>query len=130
MTDQNLEDDYECNIINSDFLASRSPDPQTFSQYFNKTKNVVTFPNLGHDADLIVPCPKSENSCYTHIGSFVRKADENQIDEFWKITGRETLLAIGSKPTWLSTSGLGVFWLHARIDTVPKYYQTIEFKKM
>lgn len=130
MTDQNLGEDYECNILNSDFLASRSPDSKTFSQYFDKNKKVVTFPNLGNDAELIVPCPKKENSCYTHIGSFVRKADDDQIDDFWKITGRETLKAIDSKPKWLSTSGLGVFWLHARIDTIPKYYQTKEYKRV
>lgn len=130
MTNDTLENDYECNIINSDFLAGRSPDSQTFSQYFDNSKKVVTFPNLGHDAELIVPCPKKENSCYTHIGSFVRKADDNQIDDFWRITGSETLDSIGSKPKWLSTSGLGVFWLHARIDTVPKYYQTKEYKEL
>lgn len=130
MTDQNLDNDYECNILNSTFLAKRSPDSQTFRQYFDKTKQVVTFPNLGNDAKLIVPCPQKEDSCYTHIGSFVRNADKEQIDEFWKIIGHETLREIGSKPKWLSTSGLGVFWLHVRIDTIPKYYQTKEYKKI
>lgn len=130
MTTETLDDDYECNIINSKFLAGRSPDSQTFSQYFDESKSVVTFPNLGHDAELIVPCPEKENNCYTHIGSFVRKAAKKQIDDFWKITGRETLSSIGSKPIWLSTSGLGVFWLHARIDTIPKYYQTAEYKQV
>jgi hypothetical protein len=24
---------------------------------------------------------------------------------------------------WLSTSGLGVAWLHIRLDSTPKYYQ-------
>lgn len=128
LTAQNLKNDYECNIISSDFLAGRSPDEQTFSHYFDDTEPVVTFPNLGKDATLIVPCPQNEKSCYTHIGNFVRKADENQIDAFWKITGNETLQSIGSKPIWLSTSGLGVFWLHARIDNFPKYYQTEEYK--
>lgn len=130
MMGQNLGHDYECTILNSDFLASRSPDSQTFRQYFDKDKMVVTFSNLGNDAELIVPCPQKDDNCYTHIGSFVRKADDEQIDEFWKITGRETLREIGSKPKWLSTSGLGVFWLHVRIDTIPKYYQTKEYKKI
>jgi hypothetical protein len=130
ITDQNLGDDYECNIINSDFLASRTPDSHTFSQYFEKDKKVVTFPNLGNDAQLIVPCPRKKDNCYTHIGSFVRKADEDQIDKFWQITGHETLQEVNSKPKWLSTSGLGVFWLHVRIDTIPKYYQTKEYKKL
>ncbi|MCG2589690.1 DUF6940 family protein [Rhodohalobacter sulfatireducens] len=130
ITNQNLEVNYECNIINSDFLASRSPDSHTFRQYFDSNKKVVTFPNLGNDAQLIAPCPQKEDNCYTHIGSFVRKADEDQIDKFWQITGHETLQAVNSKPKWLSTSGLGVFWLHVRIDTIPKYYQTKEYKKL
>lgn len=130
MTNETLNENYECNIINSNFLAARSPDAQTFSRYFDENKTVVTFPNLGNDAELIVPCPKKENFCYTHIGSFVRRAGNNQIDDFWRITGRETLRSINSKPKWLSTSGLGVFWLHARIDTVPKYYQTKEYKTL
>ncbi|MDZ7720971.1 MAG: hypothetical protein U5K72_19280 [Balneolaceae bacterium] len=130
ITNNNLGDDYECNILNSDFLAGRSPDAQTFKQYFKRGQLVVTFPNLGNDAELIVPCPQKKNDCYTHIGTFVRNADDDQIDEFWRITGRETLKAIGSKPKWLSTSGLGVFWLHVRIDTIPKYYQTKEYKKI
>lgn len=130
MTDETLNHDYECNIISSDFLAGRSPDSHTFSQYFKESANVVTFPNLANDAELIVPCPKKENTAYTHIGSFIRKAGNEQIDELWQITGSETLKAIGSKPKWLSTSGLGVYWLHIRIDTIPKYYQTSEYKKV
>lgn len=130
LTNQTLKNDYECNIINSDFLAGQSPDSQTFSQYFDSNKHVVTFPNLGNDADLVVPCPEDQNKAYTHIGNFVRQANPDQIDDFWRITGDETLKSIGSKPKWLSTSGLGVFWLHVRIDTVPKYYQTKEYKNL
>lgn len=128
MTDKTLDLDYECNIINTDFLVGRAPDSKTFSQYFKEDANVVTFPNLAKDAELIVPCPKNEKTAYTHIGSFIRKADSDQIDELWQVTGSETLKSIDSKPRWLSTSGLGVFWLHIRIDTIPKYYQTSEYK--
>ena len=130
LTNQTLKNDYECNIINSDFLASRSPDTQTFSQYFDENKHVVTFPNLGNDAELIAPCPEGQDATYTHIGNFVRRANPDQINELWQITGNETLQSIGSKPKWLSTSGLGVFWLHIRIDTIPKYYQTEEYKNL
>ena len=130
MTDETLDQDYECNIINTDFLAGRSPDSETFSQYFKKNAYVVTFPNLANDAELIVPCPINTDIAYTHIGNFVRKAGNEQIDKLWQMTGSETLKAIGSKPKWLSTSGLGVYWLHIRIDTIPKYYQTSEYKKV
>lgn len=130
LTNQTLKNDYECNIINSNFLAAQSPDSKTFQQYFDKLKHVVTFPNLGNDAELIVPCPEDKYSTYTHIGNFVRYANHDQVDEFWRITANETLQSIGSKPKWLSTSGLGIFWLHIRIDTIPKYYQSAEYKEV
>ncbi len=30
---------------------------------------------------------------------------------------------VGDRPTWLSTAGHGVAWLHVRLDTRPKYYR-------
>ena len=30
--------------------------------------------------------------------------------------------------TWLSTSGLGVYWLHVRLDSYPKYYTYRPYK--
>ena len=129
-TEDNLDHSYECNLINSTFLAGRNPDPDTFEAYFRSDKTVVRFPNLGNDAILIAPCPVLNHSVYTHIGTFVRNAEEEQINDLWKTTGIETLRTVGSKPKWLSTSGLGVFWLHIRIDQVPKYYQTEAYKKL
>lgn len=32
-------------------------------------------------------------------------------------------------PIWLSTSGLGVYWLHMRLDRRPKYYTYEPFKE-
>lgn len=130
VTFDTLADRYECNLINTQFLASMTPDLQTFSQYFKEEKQVVTFPNRGGDAMLVVPCPDEEKPGYTHIGIFVRQAGEDQIETFWRTVGDQTLKAIGQEPRWLSTSGLGVYWLHARIDSSPKYYQTVEYKVM
>lgn len=127
LTRQTLNKDYECNLINSEFLAGCSPDSSTFQPYFRDDNAVVRFPNLGKDAMLVVPCPIKETPVYTHIGNFVRNAGAGQKDEFWKQVGEETLRQIGEEPRWLSTSGLGVFWLHVRIDSYPKYYQTEEY---
>lgn len=125
-----LQNIYECNLINSDYLAERLPDFQTFSTRFKNDKSAVSFPNLGGDAQLIVPCPQKNHSVFTHIGSFVREADREQVNAFWKLVAKEALNCIGTEPSWLSTSGLGVFWLHVRIDSFPKYYQTEEYKKL
>lgn len=128
ITNNNLNDLYECNIIDCPFLAGQSSDEQTFGDYFDPQKNIVSFKNLGNDAQLVVPTPKSTSNCYTHIGNFVRCNNIEQKDAFWKTIAIETLKRISNEPLWLSTSGLGVFWLHARIDSFPKYYQTEEYK--
>ncbi|SMO90529.1 DUF6940 family protein [Fodinibius sediminis] len=128
MTLHNLDRPYECNLVNSKPLAERKADHLTFSSYFDHKKAVVTFPNLGGDALLIVPCPLKKFSVYPHIGAFIRKADNHQIDAFWQKTAKQMLDRIAPTPRWLSTSGLGVSWTHARIDSRPKYYQSREYK--
>lgn len=130
MMSANLHQEYECNVLNSAFLAQKSPDFHTFSSYFKRNREVVSFKNSGNDAQLIVPCPNDGHPGYTHIGTFIREAPESQVQKLWERTGREMLDIIGEEPRWLSTSGLGVFWLHIRIDSVPKYYQTEEYKSV
>lgn len=129
-TANTLSDPYECNLVQSTYLSNQRPDKKTFREYFNEKKEIVYFSNLGNDAQLIVPVPKSQTDDFTHIGRFLREAGKNQIDLFWKTVADETLKRISDNPVWLSTSGLGVFWLHARIDSYPKYYQTEESKTL
>lgn len=119
---------YECCLVKSDFLSRVTPDARSFGSKFNPDCDVVVFPNLGGDATLVVPCPVSEQSIYSQIGHFVRHAPQSQIENFWSSVGDVMLQKTGSEPRWLSTSGLGVYWLHVRIDTRPKYYQTVEYK--
>lgn len=128
VSSSNLNQTYECAVINSRFLAGCKPDSHSFKQYFRNDKQVVTFQNLGNDACLIVPCPHVPHSAYSHIGPFTRHAPEAQIHDFWRTVALEMESRITDEPRWLSTSGLGVTWLHARIDSRPKYYQTEEYK--
>ena len=130
VTKQNLDETYECTIVNSSQLTGVSPDSTTFDSYFSPDSDTVTFSNLGGDAQLVVPCPVAERSIYTHIGSFVRSAPGHQINEFWRHVSKEMLDHVHQEPRWLSTSGLGVYWLHVRIDSVPKYYQTEPYKRL
>jgi len=130
VTTQNLQEAYECSLVQSDTLAGVSPDRQTFSSYFRDDRSVVSFENLGGDAKLIAPCPVSSNIGYPHLGRFIRKAPQDQILSLWKVTGKEMLQQVGEQPKWLSTSGLGVYWLHMRIDTTPKYYQTEAYRTL
>ncbi|MGN8224277.1 DUF6940 family protein [Gracilimonas sp. BCB1] len=130
MSSSSMHREYEFNVINSNYLANKSPDFETFSSYFKAEQDVVSFRNLGNDAQLIAPCPIDGQSGYAHIGTFIREAPKSQIQNLWKRTGEEMLGAIENEPLWLSTSGLGVFWLHIRIDSVPKYYQTSAYKSV
>ena len=34
-----------------------------------------------------------------------------------------TAIEAGDMPLWVSTAGLGVSWLHVRLDARPKYYR-------
>jgi len=36
----------------------------------------------------------------------------------------------GGKTFWVSTSGLGVAWLHVRVDSKPKYYSHEAYREI
>ncbi len=62
---------------------------------------------------------------FAHLANFVRTAEDNQIRTFWKEVAEAMTIrlhAVAGKKLWLSTCGLGIFWVHARIDSYPKYY--------
>lgn len=120
---QQLDSPFEFVLIDSQALTRISPKPSAFQSYFTSIKQAVSFLSLGKDAVLISPTPIEEEECYTHLANFTRKAPMQQQVVFWKLVGKEYERAIEAAPKWLSTSGLGVHWLHARIDSRPKYYQ-------
>ncbi len=118
-----INETYEFVLVNSKGLRRIAPRPRAFRKYFAANKKAVTFSNLGGDAQLIVPTPMGEDICYTHLAQFVRHTTKEQQNEFWQLVGKEYEAIIGERKKWLSTSGLGVHWLHVRIDSRPKYYQ-------
>jgi hypothetical protein len=123
-------------IIPTSFQGS--PDVQSFSSQFQSASpddSVICFKNLRGDADLVVPCPPSVSqndlNHFTHLGSFLRHGHPAQIDEVWKKTAeaiQRRLLDSKEDFVWLSTHGKGVYWLHIRLDSEPKYYQCQEYK--
>jgi len=130
VTNNNLEQSYEFVIVGTDSFNGKKPNPNPFHAYFSDDNPVVSFPNLGKNAQLVVPCPNSPNEVYTHLGSFIRNALYPQIDTFWQQIGKAMDQGINEKPIWLSTSGLGVYWLHARLDQRPKYYTHTPYKSL
>ena len=115
--------DFECTLTQSSELVSAIPDLSPFAKHFEASDSIVlTFPNLARDAVLVVPRPVSQWQDYTHLGQFLRCAPEAQIDLLWRSVGAAMKSRISSSSTWLSTAGLGVSWLHLRLDSRPKYY--------
>ena len=100
-------------------------DRRTFSDYFvdsHSGDGVVTFPNLGRDAILIVPMPVADNLAYRHLAAFMRSGPEAQKHALWQTVGQVMLQRLGERPVWLNTASGGVAWLHVRLDSYPKYY--------
>ena len=123
VTNKTTGQDYEFIIRGSNVFDAKVADKKAFSSYFREDNDVVSFDNLGGDAKLVVPCFRGNNpEHYTHFASFIRNVNEIQLHKFWQKLGIEYQKAINEKPLWLSTSGLGIYWLHVRLDSIPKYY--------
>ena len=131
ITISDIHQTFEFVLVNSPQLARVYPNPSSFQQYFQSVsvgEEVITFPNLRQDALLVVPCPVAEKSAYPHLASFVREAPESQQQKLWQCLGKTIQQNIDRQPMWISTSGLGVYWLHVRLDSYPKYYTYTPYK--
>lgn len=124
---------FEFVCVDAPSLVGIDADPHAFTGQFERHCDgdaIAEFTNLGGDARLVAPCPLQPDSCYAHLLSFVRTAPAAQRDAFWRRLGAALAHALGEAPLWLSTSGLGVYWLHARLDTRPKYYTYAPYRKV
>ena len=124
VTAHTVDREFEFVLLDAPELA-RKPDERAFAEQFKVAaadQSVVTFPNLGNDAVLVVPCPTGLPAAYVHLASFVRLAPSAQVHELWQRVGAAMEARLTASPTWLSTAGMGVAWLHVRLDARPKYY--------
>jgi len=121
---------FECVFVSSPLLDAIPPDPQAFAEHFRTGADVVTFANLGGDAVLVAPCPGGAGSNFSHLASFTRTASAPQQDALWKAVGTAMERRTGTRPAWLSTAGLGIAWLHVRLDDRPKYYRHLPYARV
>ena len=130
LTTTTFEDDAEFVIIESTALSDLRPDPMPFESQFllQRGSDVIIFPNLGGDALLIVPAQLGSIEIYPHLATFLRNAPRDQIRILWKVVADAVHENLSRTPRWLSTAGLGVSWLHLRLDTRPKYYSFSPYK--
>jgi len=130
LDDGALVNAYECAVIGGDVLARMRSDDSDFSEHLCGPEQVAVFDNLGGDALLIAPRQIADAESYGHIASFVRHAPREQ--QHWLLrclaAEIEKRLANSQQRFWVSTSGLGVPWVHVRLDRRPKYYQYAPYK--
>jgi hypothetical protein len=107
-----------------------TPDPSSFRELLSGATRVTTFANLRGDATLVVPIEDADRAVYGHLASFVRGAPREQVDALLVAVGAalQSVRARSKDTLWLSTAGLGVDWLHVRIDSRPKYYRHGPYK--
>src|SRR5581483_7463479 len=94
---------FEFVLLDSPYLAI-TPDRDAFAGHFAAAggQSVVSFPNLGGDAVLVVPGPAGPASAYGHLAAFIRHAPEAQQHELWQLVGRTMERRLGTSPVWLS----------------------------
>ena len=122
LTQETINRRCEFVLNNCPALINKTPSARSFRSYFKRNMKVATFPSLGKDCLLIVPCPENRQSQFGHLKSFLRSAGQELIHEFLITAAEQFLDALNSQPKWFNTAGLGVPWLHLRIDSRPKYY--------
>jgi hypothetical protein len=99
-----------------------APEPAAFAGHFAPAQVVAIFANRGGDALLVAPAPQEPPGAYAHLAAFARQAPMSQQHALWQAVGDAVARRLSTVPLWLSTSGLGVAWLHVRLDERPKYY--------
>ncbi len=125
VTSATLNREFAFVLVDSRQLDGIRTDRQAFANHFASARpgaSVIEFANLGGDATLIVPCPLGPPAAYSQISTFARRAPDDQQHQLWTLVGATLERQLGAQPVWLSTSGLGVYWLHIRLDSAPKYY--------
>lgn len=126
VTRKSIDRRFECVLIDAPSLYTASPQPQAFAEHFgncSQSRAAVSFSNLGNDAMLVSPCPSVPATACVHLAQFLRHAGDAEKVAFWRQVGMTVRERLGEQPLWLSTCGSGVYWLHVRLDSTPKYYR-------
>lgn len=118
----------EAVLVEVPALASRPPDWSPFRGPLSRAIGpVAVFPNLGRDATLVAPVPQP-GADWGHLAAFCRTAPPAVTRALWAAVGQVLHEEVGRRPRWLSTAGLGVSWLHVRLDSRPKYIKHAPYR--
>lgn len=125
---ENINRSFEFVIVNAPALLSQETNSADFKEHFNSDELTAVFENLNGDAILISPTPEGDKD-FGHLNNFLKNASAQKIADFLVALAEITESNLkNEEPVWLNTSGLGVAWLHFRIDDAPKYFQYEPYK--
>ena len=123
ITTSTIDREFEFVLVDSPTLNRIHPNSNAFEKKFNSTsESILSFHNLGRDAMLVVPKLITASADYSSLAKYVRSEEVDQQIRLWNKVGSVILSELGDEKMWVSTSGLGVYWLHIRLDSRPKYY--------
>jgi hypothetical protein len=123
-----MEMDFEFALISDPALSSVG-NYSSFARKFTGNP-IAVFENLRGDATLIVPEPPADGAQYPHLQAFLQSADWTTADELWSRVADAAFKRLKrDQHVWVSTAGLGVPWLHFRIDTRPKYICHVPYRR-
>lgn len=116
---------YEHVTIDSLALRQVEEDGSAFALHLAEAgagRLVTAFHSLSGGAILVAPLAAGPAGANAHIAAFVRGAPRPQQRELLALAADLALERLSERPTWISTSGTGVHWLHVRIEGAPVYY--------
>lgn len=124
--------EFEAVVIDAPELAREAADVRSFLTPLAgaRAPAVGCFANLSGDAELVVPAPGEVKQGYPHLAAFLRAAPEEQKHALLKVLGAAVERWLRERRTrvWVSTAGLGVPWLHVRLDSRPKYFKWAAYR--
>jgi len=128
-----LDVPFEWVLLDSHTVAGLYADARPFSAPMLSAPAgpIAVFENLGRDAVLVAPRPGVDGERCAHLVAFLRTAGSHRRRALWQAMAVAAHAHLGTHPTrplWISTSGLGVSWLHIRLDVRPKYYTHAPFR--
>ncbi len=126
----NENDTYEVTIIKTSSFEGRLADCTPFLSQVTNNEKFISFENLSKSAKLLIPNPNVfDNNCRDLI-EFLTNAERRDISVFFVRIGSliDEEISVDSSYRYLSTHGLGVIWLHVRLDLRPKYYHHRPYK--
>jgi len=132
ITRETMARSFEYVTVTAPGLGAVKADPRPFARQFagaGAGESVVSFENLGGDAVLIAPRPLGAQSAYGHLAAFLQAAPIAQQHDLLVLAASQALEALSDRPLWISTSGLGVYWVHVRLDSRPKYYSHAPYRR-